>query len=244
VNVYLAGLHGDLKHLKTLRPLYVLSSFFYVKNEIIEYSKTDDCKDFMLDSGAFSFFGGKDVDWIKYTDEYIDFINKNDVQKFFEMDIDNLKSTSFAEMLRERIESKTGKQSIPVWRPMRGVNYWNNMCKEYSYVAISASGMYDSKWTRKKESIPAINKMISIAHENNCKVHGLGFTNQKLLKIIKFDSVDSTTWMRARFGDVSLFDGKEMKIITKRGYRVKSKESTINNLKEWIKFQKYADIKL
>lgn len=244
MKIFLAGLAADTKHLKTLKPLFVLESFFYIKDDLMNYVKTEDCKDFLLDSGAFSFFGGKEVDWIKYTDTYIDFINKHDVKQFFELDIDNLKGTEYAEMLRARIESKTKKQSIPVWRPMRGIEYWYEICENYSYVAISASGMFDSAWTRKKESIPVLNKMISFAHKNNCRVHGLGFTSQKLLKIIKFDSVDSTTWMRARFGDVAQFNGTEIKLHKRKGFRVKGKESTINNLKEWIKFQKYAEREL
>tara|TARA_R110002167_G_scaffold85002_1_gene230792 strand:+ start:81 stop:815 length:735 start_codon:yes stop_codon:yes gene_type:complete len=241
MKVFLAGLTGDIKHLKPLKPLFILESFFYIKPKMMDYVNSDDCKDFLLDSGAFSFFGGKEVDWLDYTDKYIDFIKKHNVKKFFELDIDNLKSTEYAEMLRDRIEKNVGRQSIPVWRPMRGVEYWYKITKEYNYVAISASGMFDSKWTRKPASIPALKKLLRIAKENNCKVHGLGFTSQKLLKIIPFDSVDSTTWMRARFGDIAQFNGEEIKLHKKANHRVKSKESTIHNLKEWIKFQKYAD---
>jgi len=45
--------------------------------------------------------------------------------------------------------------------------------------------------------------------KNNCKVHGLGFTQGSLLKTGKFPfySIDSTTWLvGAKFGDVCLFD--------------------------------------
>ena len=119
--------------------------------------------------------------------------NKTKQELFFEMDIDKVTSLSHAEALRKIIEAKTNKQPIPVWHPSRGINYWYSMVKEYPYVAIAASGAYESKWTRSKEALPVLAKMIKIAHSNNTKVHGLGYTNMKNLKVLKFDSIDQRT---------------------------------------------------
>ncbi len=55
---------------------------------------------------------------------------------FFELDIDRIVGLEKVEEFRRRIESKTGKQSIPVWHSNRGWQYFVNMCKEYNYVSI------------------------------------------------------------------------------------------------------------
>jgi len=111
------------------------------------------------------------------------------------------------------------------------------LTEEYDYIAIGGFAIKDIS---KKEYV-YIPKLLSIAKKNNCKVHGLGFTNQKQLQLCRFDSVDSTTWFRARFGDVAYFNGTEMKMYRNPDKRVKHRESTIHNLKEWVKFQHYAD---
>nr|HIL74267.1 hypothetical protein [Rhodospirillales bacterium] len=200
---------------------------------------------FLLDSGAFSFFGGKEVDWDEYVTRYIEFINKHDIDLFFELDIDKIIGIEDTERLRHRIESGTGKQTIPVWRPSRGIDYWRAMIESYSYVAISASGKYDSAWTRRSESVPILRKMLLEAKENNCKVHGLGFTRIKLLPILPFHSVDSTSWLSGQqYCTFYRFKNGHMKSIPKKD---KSKRG-INpngrsryNFNEWVKFQQYAD---
>ncbi|WP_032894440.1 hypothetical protein, partial [Fusobacterium hwasookii] len=86
----------DLKVLTETKPLFVLGSFFYLKkckkdylDRYMNYVKTQ-CKDFILDSGAFSMLSGsknkesflEKLD--SYISEYIDFINKYNIKNFIE----------------------------------------------------------------------------------------------------------------------------------------------------------------
>lgn len=247
MKIYLAGYKTLEKHYtKSIDNVYILSSYFEHKNgKFGDYVYSDN---HILDSGAFSFFGGKKVDWDQYTDSYCNFINKTKQNLFFELDIDKVTSLSHAESLRKTIELKTNKQPIPVWRPSRGIDYWHKMVKNYPYVAISASGAYDSKWTRDKKAIPVLAKMIKIAHDNNSKVHGLGYTNMKNIKILKFDSIDSTTWLNsAKFGELQWFangiiNKKQCATIGKKTIKHKEKDMLRNNFEQWIKLQQYAKL--
>ena len=59
----------------------------------------------------------------------------------------------------------------------------------------------------KSKQIPMIKKFLKDASKEKCKVHGLGFTQTKLLKDYPFYSVDSTTWSAGhRFGELHCFN--------------------------------------
>ena len=55
----------------------------------MKYYLSEDCKMFLLDSGAFTFMNSnkKNEDIKSYLDSYIDFINKYDIKYFFELDL-------------------------------------------------------------------------------------------------------------------------------------------------------------
>jgi hypothetical protein len=218
---------------------YRLQTFFHITEH--EKKILHKYKGFLLDSGAFSFFGGKKVDWNKYAGTYIDFINKYDIKQFFELDLYSVIGVKETEKLRSRIEKETGKQSIPVFHKMLGVEYYKALCENYKYIAISASGMYESKWTRREPE--RLEKMVRFAKGKGVKVHGLGYTKTDRLKQVPFYSVDSTAWMSGgRFGVIHTFNGQGF-TQTKRPdkTRVKSQKTMAYNFKEWLKFQKYAD---
>src|SRR5690606_14097818 len=113
---------------------YVLESFFNVKPWVMDYIKN--CKMFLLDSGAFSFMTRSNLrpDFDEYLKKYINFINKYNVQYFFELDIDSVVGLKKVEEYREILERETGKKCIPVWHKSRGKQYFIDMCKEYDYV--------------------------------------------------------------------------------------------------------------
>jgi len=247
MNIYLAGFHGEKNRTNQndilKQKIYVLESFAYIKDWQLPLIKNE--WNFLLDSGAFTFMAeGKEkgVNWIKYVDDYADFINKMNIDLFFELDIDSVMPLKEVEKLRNHLEKRTGKKCIPVWHRSRGVDYWIKMCKNYPYVAISASGKYASAWVHDNKSIHVINKMIDIAHLNGAIVHGLGYTKLKKLEDVKFDSVDSTAWLYGnRGGFLFQFNGKTLiKHNKPEGSRMKSNEIAIHNFKEWVKFQKYA----
>jgi hypothetical protein len=220
-----------------------LQTFFHITpkeaSEIFKY------KDFLLDSGAFSFIGGAKVSMKEYIEDYINFINKYDIKKFFELDLYTLPEYGIkkTEEIRAYIELKTGKKSIPVFHKMLGIDYYKQLCEDYNYIAIGASGMHDSKWTRNNPK--QLKDMVLYAKSKNVKVHGLGYTKIDMLKEIPFYSVDSTSWLSGnRFGSIYVFNGSGFDKKNKPlGMRVKTDMTAQNNFYEWIKFQKYANEK-
>lgn len=221
---------------------YILESFFYANADterLLPYFG-----DFLLDSGAFTFMtnSGTRLDWDEYIKRYAEFINRNNIEKFFELDIDSVVGYEQVKKYRARLEDLTGKQSIPVWHKSRGLNDFKEMCDRYSYAAIGGIVSKEIK----PDQFKALPHLISEAHKRGCKIHGLGFTALSWLPICHFDSVDSTVWKTGnRFGYVYYFDGKTMKKIdVPKGYRLAdSRKIAVINFTEWIKFQKYAEVK-
>ena len=223
--------------------LSILESFYYADGWTewaIPYMKN-----FMLDSGAFTFMTshkGK-VDWNDYLRRYADFINKNNVQLFFELDVDSVTGYKKVLEMRKFLERETGKQPIPVWHKSRGKEEFLKMCDEYKYVAIG--GIVSKEITRHEYKY--FPWFINEAHKRGCKIHGLGFTNLEGIKKYHFDSVDSTSWTTGnRFGAIYRFNGTTMeKYDKKEGQRLAdSRAVAIHNFNEWVKFQKYAESNL
>lgn len=225
--------------IKTHRP-YILESFYYANADterLLPYYG-----DFLLDSGAFTFMQNDKThtDWKEYTKRYADFIVRNNIQKFFELDIDSV--VGYKEVLknRELLEDLTGRKCIPVWHKSRGSEEYKRMCHSYDYVAIGGIVAKEIK----PENYSIFTPLINEAHKNNCRVHGLGFTSLTGLEKYHFDSVDSTAWTTGnRFGFVYVFDGKTMrKVDAPKGKRLGDpRKVALINYIEWIKFQKYAE---
>ena len=255
MKIYLAGVapwRGGQDKLydeayQTLHP-YILESFYYADADterLIPYFG-----DFMLDSGAFTFMGGfKFIDNSKgeafdeWIERYADFIVRNNVEKFFELDIDSV--TGYEKVLeyRRQLERLTQRQCIPVWHSTRGRDEYIRMCEEYPYVALG--GIVGGEWRGSAEK--TIPWFIKEAHKRGAKVHGLGYTKLDGLKKYHFDSVDSTSWTAGnRFGHIWKFDGQTMvKKGVPKGHRiVKPREAALNNFIEWTKFQQYAETHL
>lgn len=226
------------------RDTSILQSFYYC-DSFTEETIIPNCKNFLLDSGAFTFMSSskKAVEWDDYLQKYIAFINRNNVDRFFELDIDSVVGYEKVKQMRRILEEKTGKPCIPVWHKSRGKTEFVELCKQYDYVAL---GGIVSKEIKPQE-YKYFPYFINTAHEHGAMIHGLGFTNLQGLTKYHFDSVDSTTWTSGnRFGQVYSFDGKSM-IQHKRpeGVRIASHEDiALYNFNEWVKFQKYAEIHL
>lgn len=218
--------------------LAILESFYYA-DEWTEWV-IPRISHFMLDSGAFTFMQGTsgEVDWDEYLQRYIDFINRNDVKLFFELDIDSVVGYERVLELRKKLEDGTGKKCIPVWHISRGKDDFLKMCDEYDYVAVG--GIVSKEIPPKK--YPMFSWLIREAHRRGAKIHGLGFTNLEGLKKYHFDSVDSTAWTTGnRFGAIYQFDGQTMRKHSREGSRLKdSRAVAVNNFNEWVKFQDYA----
>jgi len=203
-------------------------------------------KDFILDSGAFTFMRNcrlNDIDWNKYIDEYAIFIKKHNIQNYIELDIDSIIGVPETERLRYFLEKKVGRRCIPVWHVQRGYDKWIELCKNYEYICI---GGFVTKEI-KESHYPIITKLINDANKNNCRVHGLGFTNFKWLPRLHFYSVDSSSFLSgSRYGHVSMFNGESITNIDfPIGKMLKNSQALrSHNLQEWVKFSRYAEIKL
>lgn len=246
MQLYLAGGNGRnhiindlLKQNKDMK-INILESFYYVDDTITGLIPYLD--NFLLDSGAFTFMSNKKdnkIDWQEYIDRYIKYIKENNIKHFFELDIDSIIGYDLVKKYRSYLENGVGKKCIPVWHKSRGLEEWNKLTIEYDYVAI---GGIVSKEIKSNE-YKYFNYLLEIARKNNCKVHGLGFTNLEGLKKYKFYSVDSTAWTTGnRFGHLYRFENNTIKKYgKKKGQRVKTKEVAFNNFIEWVKFSNYAE---
>jgi len=217
-----------------------LESFVYLSE--FEKGILSNYDNFLLDSGAFTYLNknkNKKFDWENYVKQYAEFIRTKNIKTFFELDIDPIVGLKEVERLRDVLENTAERKCIPVWHKSRGLDYWEKMVKEYNYVAIGGIVTQEIKRTQYDIFLP----LLKIAKENNCKVHGLGFTNLKGMEKYKFYSVDSTSWLSGnKFGSVYLFDGKTMQKQNKLiGQRVKTNEVLVHNFSEWVKFSKYAE---
>ena len=185
-------------------PIYLLQTFYDMRrqSENNMHKILGSCKEFLLDSGAFTFMNsGKKVHWKSYVDEYIKFINKYDIQQFFELDLYTLPDVGIEKTIKMRryIEHHTGKKSIPVFHACMGMKMYRDLCQEYDYIGIGASGLTEEcRWVKNTK---LLKQMVKIANSYGTKVHGLGYQriNNLNRNDIGFYSVDATSWIGSRF---------------------------------------------
>lgn len=223
----------------------VLESFYYVKNWMKPHIKHS--WNFLLDSGAFTFMNDKKqsdgVVWDEYLEKYAQFIIENEVDQFFELDIDEVIGIKEVERLRKKLTDLTGKKPIPVWHKSRGKNYWFKMLEEFDYVALGGMASNVSYKDKVERMFPFF---IDSAKKAGVKLHALGYTSLKNLHKYPFDSVDSTAWVYGNMGGyLYYFNGSNLdRVDVPDGKKLKSKDAAIHNFREWVKFQKYAIKKL
>lgn len=198
-------------------------------------------RDFILDSGAFTFMNGKEaknIVWDEYVELYAKTINDYNIEKFIELDIDSVVGLNEVERLRKKLERLTQKQPIVVWHKSRGGDYWSKMIKEYPYVAIGGIVTREIK----PPEYGIFRPLVAEAHGRGAKVHGLGFTNLKYINQYDFDSVDSSSCNPTRFGAVSFFTGST--IVNKKvpaGRRLDYKKATQQSFGAWCQFANYLE---
>lgn len=221
----------------------ILQSYAYT-DEFTEKHIIPNARDFLLDSGAFTFMQKTQtgVDWNEYIKKYADFINRNAIKKYFELDIDSIIGYPQVQRLRDKLEELTGTKPIPVWHSSRGTKEYEELTKRYPYVAIGGLvGFGKGEYSRAYwKYFPYF---IKTAHNNGAKIHALGFTSLEGIRKYHFDSVDSTAWITGnRYGFVYFFDGKTMKKKdVPKGHRISNAKAVAqHNFNEWLKFQEYA----
>lgn len=243
MNIYLAGTIAYIPP-ELYKGVNRLDSFYYCRR--IGKEEMQSAKSFILDSGAFTFrqaSRAKGINWYEYTEQYANFVKENKIEKYFELDIDSLVGYEEVLKIRKFLESKAGRQSIPVWHLSRGKDEFLKMCDEYPYVAIGGiAGMSAMKTRQVMQKLMPY--LIREAHVRGAKIHGLGYTDLKGLRKHHFDSVDSTSWLSSgKYGILYEFTGKTLiQHRRKEGMRLKTKESTVHNFLEWKKFCEYAEV--
>ena len=246
MKIYLAGsiTKQSLEQMKQQKNKYLLQTFYDMRSwkdeKIEEYLSS--CEEFLLDSGAFTFMNsGKKVNWKKYTDSYIDFINKWNIKQFVELDLDHVLGVQETIKIRNYLEHKTQKQSIPVFHAIRGIEYYRKlMCEEYRYIAIAASGIVKDvdEYVKNEKTLRSL---LKIAHENNCYVHGLAYTRLGNINktTVPFDSVDSTAWLSgARYGTWYKYKNGHLLSYNMSNKGISGDVYNKNNLECWIKIQR------
>lgn len=246
MRIYLAGIETYYSYFKKVPDAYILCTFFYYnKKKIIpEFAYSEK---HILDSGAFSVFKdpekAKSYDWDSYVKRYISFIKETNQKLFFELDIDCVVGLNKVEYYRKKIEDAIGIQPIPVWHSNRKWDYFIYMCENFPYVSLgTTTANEDGKRIRNNPLV--LKKFIDTAHKNKAKIHGLGFTNIKWLDKLKFDSVDSTSWIAGqKYGVMHKWNGINMIQYKKQKNQImiNPESRLLNNFNEWLLFQKYAD---
>lgn len=237
--VYLAGAEGYGPKImaKYSAGTDLLFSYQYIKDETIELLKP---RRVLLDSGAFTYLKKKkvNINWDSYIENYASFILSSKVQNYLELDIDNLVGLKEVERLRDKLERLTNLPSIPVWHKSRGIAKFKEICGSHGYIAI---GGIVTKEIATREH-PIFGNLLTIANKEGVKVHGLGYTSMGGLKKYKFYSVDSTSWLVAKYGGMCLYQNGEIKAVKSKDQRIKNwKPSAIFNFNQWKKFQQYAE---
>ena len=246
MRIYLAGIEiliNRVQSVVTAEPgkIYALSSFFYARRKPAYDALIPYFKDFLLDSGAFTFIQSRrnHQDWDSYLEEYAEYIKRLDIKKYFELDIDAVVGYEKVKEFRGRLERLTGRPCIPVWHKSRGKEEFLRLCEEYRTVAVGGIAV---KHIRRDE-YKYFPYLIREAHKRGCQLHALGFTNLAMLGKFHFDSVDSTSWTSGgRYGTTYRFNGRGLTSVGKRaGKRVgDSRNLDKYNFIEWVKFQQYA----
>lgn len=248
VKVYLAcGKTGIWE--KYSKEINVLQSYHYIKTGNYNKGHFSKYKDFILDSGIFTYLNGKDhsnVDWEKYAQEYGVFVKTNQIKNYVSLDIDMAVGLPEVERIRNKLEVAVGWKSIPVWHKSRGYDKWLEICRDYDYVCFGGfitDGISKSKYKY-------LTKFLSDAATQKCNVHGLGFTDTKHTNKYKFYSVDSSSWTTAaRFARINVFTGSGMRSVDKNVWNKSNKTYTVKDtdkllefsLTEWMKYARYAD---
>lgn len=243
MRIFIAGTNSYKGLVEKYKPPYILESFYYIRDWQIPLIKTS--KMFLLDSGAYSFMQmnkkgkNKNLNFEEYLDRYIGFINKHDVKYFFELDIDHIVGYPKVLEYRKKLEKETRKKCIPVWHKSRGKEEYVHLCKNYDYIAIG--GITGQK--EKNNFQKYIRWFKQIADEHNTKVHLLGATD-KITLSSGFFSADSTAWQTVRYGGVAVFKEGVVKIIRKENSRLADSKAVMeHNIQEWIKCQKFWEVK-
>lgn len=196
MKIFLSAIEGqkEIPQIFAGKMKWNLMSYYAIRKNtaMAEYIR-DNSEEILIDSGAHSFQKGKKVDWVKYTQEFADFIKKYDrpnVIGYFEMDVDNIIGYDKVLELRKILENVSDK-IIPVWHYNRGIEDYIQMCKDYAGKIIAITGFRGAE-IRDDQYL----MFVKVAKKYGCKIHCLGMTRADVLDKVPFDYVDSSSWLQ------------------------------------------------
>lgn len=196
MKIFLSAIEGqkEIPQIFAGKMKWNLMSYYAIRKNtaLAEYIR-DNSEEILIDSGAHSFQKGKKVDWVKYTQEFADFIKKYDrpnVIGYFEMDVDNIIGYEKVLELRKILENVSDK-IIPVWHYNRGIDDYIQMCKDYAGKIVAITGFRGAE-IRDDQYL----MFVKVAKKYGCKVHCLGMTRTDVLDKVPFDYVDSSSWLQ------------------------------------------------
>jgi hypothetical protein len=248
MNIYIANL-GHLAiaaaqaHLQIIPKLQngqydicILESFYHMF--AWEKGLIKGIKSFMLDSGAFSLLNGRNINLDSYIKRYAQFIKDNDVELFFELDIDKVVGWEKYCDYRKLLEDATGRSPIPVMHRSRGKEWYLEAVEKYPLVAIGGIAIKDIR----KNEYAHFHWLIDRAHEKGCKVHALGFSSLSLLKEYDFDSCDASSWsMGKQFGRLWHFNGHDLERYAAPTRYDNWLPISIRDFETWFRYTKYLE---
>ena len=221
--IYFAGADCHWKFLMKHRIKSMMFSYLYHKGWIQKV--LEDYKEMFfqlnksgvsifVDSGAHSIQvkgGGKSAKYEleEYMEEYIKFLKKyKDVIKtYVELDVEDVIGVEKVNEWYERMLSE-GLNPLRVWHPERGLQNWKDETKKFDYIGIG-------KFTQLP--LPVLKRMMEIAENNKCKVHGFGCTDPTLIQALPFYTTDSTSWLVGeKFGQIPVYSNGKLLFYNKR----------------------------
>lgn len=220
----------------------ILHSFAY--NNDFCSSLYEYCGCLMLDSGAFTIMNSDKNNFnpMEYCKKYAEHIKKYKIKYFIELDIEGVYGFDVYKDCLHQLQDITGENPIYVFHKWRGLNYFHEIIKKCDYIALGDVSV--GRGSRKiYDYFPYF---LNKAHENNCKVHGLAFTDLNSLSYMDFDSVDSSSW---KSGDIFAhpfrFDGHKVNQYNcKRNSERKLDKGSVvqeHDFLEWKKLSQYFE---
>lgn len=203
--IVFAGLRAyepALTALERCRPDAVMASFKYLRDDDDYWSPPTnwDWPHYRyLDSGAYTFLRRRHAtraevanlfdDYTAYLKEHLD-----EWHFVFDLDVDNLRvggvpGVELTEKHREILHSICGRKLIPVWHPIAGVPAWDELIRDFGYVAMGGGG------GEMRIDDPLFADLVSRAHKKGVLVHALGTAKPSVLAKVPYDTCDVTTWL-------------------------------------------------
>lgn len=187
---------------------HILYSFFYLwahHRELGAYDHLTENRDvsWFLDSGAFTYGSSRKLDhnmldpheYVAMYYRYVDRYGKL-YDRIAEPDLDfadGVEVSDIRDWRNEMLKNWPDLPICPVWHVHRGIDEWHRYCRDdrIRHLAIG-SDVTDCGLLR---------RLTNEAREAGKTIHGFAMTKMKINEMVRFTSVDSSTWATAfRYG--------------------------------------------